>query len=211
MNSMPPKLRRSKPVSFLHARLALAALACAAALVAAPAEALGPFYVAGKLGDTSVDAELGESLRKVIDGDDDSWSIALGLRLGRHLAFQIEYHDLGRAPGSGPPCPDGAEVCPEVLVPLAADSTALSLSVLPHLRLTRGLSLYGKLGLVSWDSEIEEILDTGDRFIEEFDDEDLLWGGGLRLGLPGPFGFFAEYERLADQFDTVSLGATLGF
>ena len=38
----------------------------------------------------------------------------------------------------------------------------------------------------------------GSRFLEEFSGEDLVYGAGLRLEIPGPVGAFAEYERIAD-------------
>jgi hypothetical protein len=107
-----------------------------AALAATPASAENPFYLLGKIGDTSTDDDLGERFSKVIDGDDNSWSLGLGLRLGRFLVFQAEYHELGEAPGRGSPCPDSEENCIEILVPLAAESTALSVTFLrrPPLR-----------------------------------------------------------------------------
>ncbi len=188
---------------------ALVFLSQAALATAASAE--NPIYVTGKLGNTWQDARLGDRFVKFIDGDDNSWSFGLGLRFGKYVAFQAEYHDFGSAPGQGSPCPQEAEVCIATLVPVEADSTAISVTVLPHLPLSERFSVYGKLGFVSWGSDVFAIRDGAGRLIEGFSDEDLVYGVGLRLQVAGAFGAFAEYERIADIFDTVSLGATFGF
>jgi hypothetical protein len=182
-----------------------------AGLAASPASAENPFYLLGKIGDTSTDDDLGQRFQKVIDGDDGSWSLGLGLHLGRFLVFQAEYHELGEAPGRGSPCPDSEENCIEILVPLAAESSALSVTFLPHLPLTKRIFIYGKVGVVAWESEVDRVFTDTSQFIEEYDEEDLLYGAGLRFNFLGPFGIFVEYEKLADPFDTVAVGATFGF
>ncbi len=187
-------------------------LTCGAlASLASPAHAENPIYLAGKLGSTTMDTGFGDTFRQVVDGDDNSWAFGVGLRLGDYLVFQAEYQDFGSVPGAGSPCSDDAEVCIDVVVPVEADSTAISVAVLPHLPLTDRFFVYGKLGFVSWESDVSEVRETGNRFINDFKDEDLVYGAGVRLVLPGPFGAFAEYERIADLFDTVALGATFGF
>ncbi len=180
--------------------------------VLAPAAFAGnPFYLVGKLGDTSLDVDFGRSFQQIIDGNDNSWSVGVGFKLGKYFAFQGEYYDFGAASGSGSPCDDSTDGCIESQVPLEADSTAVSVTVLPQLPLSERFSLYGKLGFVSWESDVSEIQDAGDRFIDDFDDEDIVFGGGLRYQLPGPLSVFGEYERISDTFETFSLGATLGF
>lgn len=47
--------------------------------------------------------------------------------------------------------------------------------------------------------------------LDDYSDEDVVYGVGLRYLLPGLLGVFAEFERFGDSFETVSLGATLGF
>ncbi len=94
---------------------------------------------------------------------------------------------------------------------MEADSSAVSVTVLPHLQLTRRVQAYAKAGFISWDTDISAVEATGERFFESLSDEELVYGGGLRLQIPGPVGAFAEYERIADAFDTVAIGATWGF
>ena len=183
----------------------------ALAMLATAAAAENPIYLTGKLGNTTFDTDLGDSFRQVIDGDDNSWSVGLGLRFGDYLVFQGEYHDFGSVPGLGAPCPDDAEVCPTIVIPVEADSSAVSVSFLPHLPLGERAFLYGKIGFVSWESDVSEAIDAGSDFIDDFDDEELLYGAGFRLMLPGPFAGFVEYEKISDAFETISVGVTYGF
>ncbi len=188
------------------------ALLAAVLLIALPAAAdANPFYLVGKLGNTDTDAELGDSFRQIVAGDDTSSGIGLGVRFGRHFAIQAEYLDLGVVPGAGSLCGPSDQPCLALVVPVVADSTAISVTLLPHLEVSRRLSLYGKLGFVSWDSDVSQLDEAGKRFIDEFKDEELVYGAGLRFELPGPIDLFGEYERIGDLFDSVSLGATLGF
>ena len=180
--------------------------------MAGPAVAENPIYLTGKLANTTTNDEFGQAFTQIIDGDDEGYSVGLGFKLGKYLAFQAEYHDFGQAGGIGSPCPDDPAIgCIEILVPVEADSTAISVSVLPRWEVSDRFSLYGKFGVVTWDTEVTGILDNVEMAIEDFDDEDLLFGAGLHYQLPGPFGFFAEYENIADAFETVALGATFGF
>ncbi|MCP3959789.1 MAG: outer membrane beta-barrel protein [bacterium] len=186
-------------------------LLCLTALASAAA-AENPFYLTGKLASTTTDDDFGQAFTQIIDGDDEGYSLGLGFKLGKFLAFQAEYHDLGKAPGVGAPCPDDPAIgCVAIIVPVQADSTAISVSVLPRWQASDRFSIYGKLGVVSWESDVSTALDTLNLAIDSFEDEELLFGAGLHYQLPGPFGFFAEYENIADTFETVALGATFGF
>ncbi len=183
------------------------------AALAQTAAAENPVFLTAKLGNTSLDSELGDVFKQFIDGDDNSWSFGIGLRFGDHWVVQAEYHDYGDVPGLGAPCPDDGSLilCAAEVVPVEADSSSVSVSFQPHLPLGERAFLYGKLGFVSWESDVSEALDAGSRFIDDFDDEELLYGAGFRLMLPGPFAGFAEYEKIADAFETVSIGVTYGF
>jgi hypothetical protein len=181
------------------------------ALALAPAAEAGPFYFFGKLGNTDTSVDVTVAFTDLIDGDDNSASYGLGFKLGRHMAFQAELHDLGNVPGFVSTCPIEDSVCTPEALPVAADSSAISLTVLPHLLLTRRLQLYGKLGVISWDTDISVVGELANDFLDRQSDEDLVYGAGLRFQLPGPFDVFAEYERIADFFDTVAIGATYGF
>jgi hypothetical protein len=172
-----------------------------------PLLADGLFYIGGKVGATSVDADIEESFELILDGDDDGLAAALGLRLGNHLAFELAYHDFGSVPAFAAQCPE----CLALSAPLEGDTTAVSLTFLPHLPITDSFLAYGKIGIMSWETSVDEIGSGLENAFEDYSDEDLVYGVGLRYLLPGPLGVFAEFESFADSFETVSLGATLGF
>ncbi len=182
-----------------------------AALGLAPAAEAGPFYFFGKLGSTDTSVDVSTALPGIIDGDDNSKGFGLGLKVGRHLAFQAEYHDLGNALGGAAACPIEGGPCVPNGLPVEADSSAISVTILPHLLLTRRLQLYGKLGVVSWDSDISVVGEIAGDLFAKRSEEELVYGAGLRLEIPGPLDAFAEYERIADSFETVAIGATWGF
>jgi len=171
------------------------------------AAADGFFYLTGKLSSTSVDADLEESFELILDGDDEGAAFGLGFRLGDYLAVELAYHDFGTVNGFASACPE----CLALTAPLGADTTAVSFSALPHLPITENLFAFGKLGVISWETSISDIAPGLENAFEDYSDEDLVYGLGLRYLLPGPLGVFAEFERFADSFETVSLGATLGF
>ena len=185
--------------------LALAALASAAA-------ADNPFYLTLRLGSTSLDADVEEAVDQVLDGDDNSLAVGLGFRFGKYMAFQAEWHDLGEVTGAGIRCdPEDLILCAEPEVPIEADSSAVSVSFLPQIPLGgERFFLYGKLGFVSWESDVSEAIEPFSR-LGDISDEELVYGLGFRVMLPGPFAAFAEFEKFADTFETFSLGATFGF
>jgi hypothetical protein len=178
----------------------------ALALTVAPSSAAladGLFYLTGKIGTTSVDADIEESFNLILDGEDEGAALGLGFRFGNHLAFELAYHDFGSVPGFASAC----SRCLAPTAPLEGDTTAISLAVLPHLPVTENFFVYGKLGIISWETSLSRLEDT----LDDYTDEDLVYGIGLRYLIPGPLGVFAEFEQFADSFETVSLGATLGF
>lgn len=179
---------------------------------AAPAADALPLFVSGKLGNAALDASFGDRFQQVLDGDDDSWAFGVGYRLGKRWVFMAEYHDLGDVPGIGAPCPQDAEGCAAIVVPVEADSEATTLSAQANFPLFRQrLLLFAKAGVVSWSSSVSQAAEQAGGLIDDFDDEGLLLGAGLRVNLPGPIDVFAEVERLTDDFELVQMGVTFGF
>ena len=97
-----------------HQAMLLILSGAAMTALASPALAENPIYLVGELGSTSMDTDLGESFRQIIDGDDDSWAFGVGLRLGDYLAFQAEYQDFGSLPGTGSPWRMQPAICSRV-------------------------------------------------------------------------------------------------
>ena len=188
-------------------------LVLALCLASSPAaHALNPFYLDAKIGNASLDASFGDRFEQVLDGDDDTWAAGLGYRFGQYLAFELQYHDLGSVPGLGSQCPQEAETCTALVVPIEADSSATTLTAQANWPIAgKRFYLYGKLGVVSWSSDVSAVFDGASDLVDDFDDEDLVLGAGLRVNFIGPFDGFAEIERLGDAFDLVNVGVTIGF
>ncbi len=191
------------------------------AFLAASSPAAGDsrWYLAGKLGQASVEENFGPPvLGWRVDGDDSAASIEVGYALHRYLGIQAGYHDLGAYEGRPRPCPPG-EDCPRTLIapppalvpayPVDAEFTGFSLSAVPRWPVTERFSVYGKLGVLDWEGKLSPALDVPQR-VERPSDQDLLAGIGAEYAFPNRLGVLVEYET-SDLFDTVSLGASWRF
>lgn len=169
------------------------------------------WYLNLKLGKGSLDTEFGKALLNHFDDDTDTGSVEVGYILRRHLAIQAGYHDLGEYAGSGSSCAEDAfclTIYPLPDISMTADVSGLSLSLVPRLPLLDDrLTVYGKLGVIDWNSDL-----SGDfGFHDSYSDTDLLSGVGLRYGFKNGFGVLAEYERLDFDQQSASLGASWRF
>lgn len=204
-------------------------------LAAAPlAAGESRWYLNGKIGQASLETQFGTRSPKFFDDSDETGSVEVGYVLHRYLAVQAGYHDLGTYQGFGSPCPEDAEVCPATLavandpslalciegatdpicrsalvaVPMTADVTGLSLSLVPRWPIGERFSLYGKLGVIDWDSDVDG---AGFGRIDRYSDRDLLTGVGAQYVFPKGIGVLVEYQRLDFDHDSTSLGASWRF
>lgn len=193
------------------------------ALVAAPLLAgESPWYLEAKLGEASAEATFGSRWTKRIDGSDGAASVAVGYQVDRHLGIQAGYHDLGRFDGTGSPCPDSAETCvellalcvegfpcTEVLVPLEAEVSGFSLALVPRWPVGERVSVYGKVGVIDWDTDVSGLFTTAGT--ERFSDRDLLAGVGVQYTFPKGLGVLLEYEDLELGLASTSVGVSWRF
>lgn len=165
-------------------------------------------YVSAKYGTTDVDASLGDNLDQVLDGDDETQALEVGFRFGRFWGVQAGYHDFGDVGGLA-----NCDTCGLVnnTIPIRGESTGYSLSLVPELPLGQRLSVYGKVGLIAWETDVSASTAVGDEPLGSFDEEDLLYGLGVRLDFLGPFELFGEWESVGSDLETISFGATLLF
>lgn len=184
-------------------------IACTFALISLPpvlADDRG-LYVTAKLGSTDVEASLGDTFDQVIDGDEDSKTFEVGFKFSRFWAVQLGYHDFGNFNGTA----FGCEACGEGGLGLQADTKAYSIAFVPQIDLIWRVSVFGKAGLVLWETEVDAVTGDTRRFIDDFSEEDIIYGLGARFRLLGNLSVFAEWERIASEIETISLGATLQF
>lgn len=193
-----------------------AALVCALLLAASPlAAGDSRWYLAGKLGQASVNADFGPRiLGWRVDGEEPAASVELGYTIHRHFALQAGYHDLGDYAGQPLPCPRG-EVCPATFAPslvpvfpVESGFTGLSLAAVPRWPVNDRIWVYGKLGLLEWEGDPSPQFDG--QQIERPSGTDVMAGVGAQYVFRKGLGVLLEYER-AELFDGVSLGTSWRF
>jgi hypothetical protein len=189
-----------------------AAVAALLALIAPPrAQAHeNGLYVSFKYGTTDVDASIGDAFDQVVDGEDDSQAIEAGYRWSPYFAIQAGYHDFGQVEGFGEPCADDSEVCIPIEVPIEAETEAFSLSLVPQLPLGKRLSVFVKVGAISLQTEVNDRDDVIE-FFEDIDEQEVIYGAGVRLGVFWGIQVFYEYEWVGEDFESQSFGATWQF
>jgi hypothetical protein len=92
----------------------------------------------------------GQTLSRGIEGSDRAVRPFLGLRLHRHVGVEIGYVDFGSVNDTNPGAGPGGGVI-QVTDNLSTDGfEAMLLGIWP---LSRDFELFGKLGVISWDSD----------------------------------------------------------
>ena len=134
-------------------------------------------YVSVKLGSTDVEATLGDTFDQVIDGDEDSKTFEVGFKFNRFWAIQAGYHDFGNFDARA----FGCEACTDNGLRLDADTKAYSIAFVPQIDLIWRVSVFGKVGLVLWETEIDAITDDARQFVDDFTEEDIIYGPGRAL------------------------------
>jgi hypothetical protein len=207
-------LRAPRPVRSARsfARSAVFSLA----LFLAPAVGLAAddrgFYVQGKVGSTDVEQSFGDAVEQLVDGDEDSWALEAGFRFRKYFGVQAGYHDFGSVPGILCEAAECREPGGAPIAVIESSTKAYSLAAVPRLPLPFGFAVFGKVGVVFFESEIDVIGDEGaGEFLDDFSDEDLILGLGASFNLPGPFYVLGEWEQIAGDIETISLGVGLSF
>ena len=181
-----------------------------AAPVAAQTGARG-LWIGAKWGQADVDADLGDIFDAALDGDEDILAYEVGWRFNNWLAVQGSYWDLGDLPGVLAPCDDPEVNCIHDGLPIEAETTAYSVSLVPQIPLTRSIFLFAKAGVIFLESDVRLVNPDAEGIIESLDDEDILYGAGVRLRLIARLSIFYEYEWLGSDLEVQSLGASWSF
>ena len=198
---------RSSMPRFLPAAAA-AALALALLLTASPATAEREVYAGFHLGRSEVGVNAGDAFDQVLDGDGNSRVYEVGFKFSDYFAVEAAYHDLSEVDGAVSPCAEGV-VCPDI--PIRGKINALSLAVVPQYAITSRISIFAKVGIVSWGADVEDALDDFDVALEDLDEEDLVYGVGAEFQLLGRLSLVGRFESIGGDIETVSVGARIGF
>lgn len=189
-------------------RKALAAFALALSGALAATHASAQFFLGGSIGQSDVDDEITTGLidSGTVDGKDTAWKIFGGYMFNRHFGIEAAYINAGEVSYSGTfsgfPVTGGK-----------VELTAFNVSVLGNLPINEQFSVFGKVGLFSWEAEASDIT-GGFPFSGSEDGTDISFGVGVGYNFTPNFGVRAEYELFqTDNADAslISIGLVWRF
>ncbi|HSA88319.1 MAG TPA: outer membrane beta-barrel protein [Burkholderiales bacterium] len=189
-------------------RKALAAFALALSGALAATHASAQFFLGGSIGQSDVDDEITTGLidSGSVDGKDSAWKIFGGYMFNRHFGIEAAYINAGEVSYSGTfsgfPVTGGK-----------VELTAFNVSVLGNLPINEQFSVFGKVGLFSWEAEASDIT-GGFPFSGSEDGTDISFGVGVGYNFTPNFGVRAEYELFqTDNADAslISIGLVWRF
>ncbi|MYA07288.1 MAG: porin family protein [Holophagales bacterium] len=199
--------RRSSMPRFLPAATT-GALALVMLLTASPAAAEREFYVGFHLGRTDVEVNADDALDQILDGDGNSRAYEIGFKFNDNFAVEAAYHDLSEVDGAVRPCAEGVP-CSDI--PIRGKINVLSVAIVPQYAITGRISVFAKVGIVSWGADLEDALDDFDVTLDDLDEEDLVYGVGAEFQLLGRLSLVGRFESIGGDIETVSAGVRLGF
>lgn len=139
-----------------------------------------------------------------VDDDATGFLVGGGYSFGAHFALELAYQDFGRHDGETDCPPD--IVCLIVPAQTRADLHSLSLSAVARFPIGERLSIYGRLGISSWDVGYDGLNSVFDE-----SGEDLLIGAGVDGSLNERWSLFAEYRQVDIDIKSVGLGVRYSF
>jgi OOP family OmpA-OmpF porin len=113
----------------------------------------------------------GQTLSRDIEGSDLAARVFVGVRLHRYLAIEAGWVDIGEIDALVP------NITPEAQleqVPTTVETSGLEVNVVGIWPVNRDFEVFGKLGLISWDSD----LSSGGAGTAGSDGSDLAYGLG---------------------------------
>jgi OmpA-OmpF porin, OOP family len=182
--------------------LAMAGLASAMAFVGPAFAQDAGFFVGGSVGQSDIDDEITTGLidSGTVDGKDTAFKIFGGYMFNRHFGVEAAYIDLGEVSYSGTFF--GAPVTGGTV-----ELTAFNVSVLGNFPVNEQFSVFGKIGLFSWEAEANDTT-GGIPFSADDDGTDVSFGVGVAYNFTRNFGLRAEYElfKIESQSEDADVG-----
>lgn len=187
---------------FLAVPAALATLFLAAPTLAQR----GDFYVGANFGIAGVEIRSTGAFDQIIDGDENALSYEIGYRFSRNVGIEAAFHDLSKVDGSILPCAEGV-ACSEIGI--TSKFTAISLALVPRYQIVGRVALFAKVGLVSWEGNIEDAADNLE--LQGLDRGDTILGVGADVKLIAGLTAVAKWESLGGDIEIFSAGIRLTF
>jgi OOP family OmpA-OmpF porin len=149
------------------------------------------FYVGAGVGTATIELDEDESVAGFkFDSDDTAFKIFGGYNVNKYFAVEAAYFDAGKPEETVISVP-GARGTIEV------GTTGLIVSALGRLPLGDMFSLYGKLGVASYDVEIKGRVNRNVVSEADSTEDDVAYGIGGAFNIGPAFELRAEYEAIS--------------
>jgi OOP family OmpA-OmpF porin len=175
----------------MHMRLGLTAFAALAltAAMAAHADVQPGFYAGAGVGTTKLSDNGFDDAGVDVDDTDTGFKIFGGYSFNRNLAIEVSYFDLGEVSG-GFSDPFIGNVSFDVGV------SGLNASVVGRLPVSETFSLFGKLGIASYDLDAHATIAGVGSASDSQSESDMTYGVGAALSFGGPWEVRVEFEAI---------------
>jgi Outer membrane protein beta-barrel domain len=158
------------------------------------------FYALASFGNADTESRLGPF--GLVDGSDNTWQLGAGYAFNDWLSVELSYHDFGE--------PIGFFGClPDVLCSPSVDTEDVQIDgwsgqFVGRLPLAWDLSLFGKTGLIGWETSAATPLlrESGD---------DLIYSVGLHWAANQSIALQASYEEVALDVRNAKFGLMFRF
>ncbi len=161
-------------------------------LVAGPAQAEGPWVAGVTFGQVAIqDYELEAESDTRLDDTDTGWRIFLGYQFNENFGVGVSYLDLGTLDAAGTAFGGFTD---------QIEATAIEAWVIGTMPINEQFSLFGTLGIFSWDQDVT-YSDSFEDFRGSADGEDFAFGFGVSYWLNADFGVHATWHRYANIGD----------
>ncbi len=157
-------------------------------------------WVPANAQDTYVGLSLGNFEDAVLNDSDTGWKVYGGYQLSENLAVEGGYVNLGKVEESS----FGTTV--------SAEQTGFNVVALGLLPLNQGFSLFGKIGLFFWDSDVKVSIPGFGSASGSDSGTDITYGFGLKYDIDRKIAVRGEWERFEDDIgDLLSIGVAFKF
>jgi len=155
-----------------------------------------PFYIGSTLGFSQADQDC-EYYNYECDGEDVSFSFYVGKRFHENLAFEVAYMDLGKLDNK------------RGLYTTTGETTGFNFSVLGIIPSANFGYLYGKAGMMAWETDYTRVDHTTTTTTSSDDSgTDFTFGIGYAFTFQNKYEFRIELERLNELDDNFNSGGS---
>ena len=156
------------------------------------------------------------NISSTLDEEDNGYSLYVGMPINDAMDIEVSYNDFGEASLSGNNgnqfSLDGTTYQFTTTATLASSATSIGFAAKQKFELSEGITLYGKLGVHQWESELSITSTSSDTSVDE-DGSDVFYGAGVEfnlVNLQGRAGY-SMYDLDGDEVDSINVGFSYNF